>query len=79
LRIVPRRGAEHVHARIRTIAGLLLSCPRIGAQTEDKSIRRIATTPYPYLIFYEISGDEIIIHALRHGARNPSDMPGTDA
>jgi len=28
------------------------------------------------LIFYEITGDEIIIHAVRHGARDPSGMPG---
>jgi hypothetical protein len=27
----------------------------------------------PYLIFYEATDAEIIIHALRHGARDPSD------
>lgn len=70
------QGAEHVHARIEAILNLLLSHPRIGLQTEDESIRRVATTPYPYLVFYEISGDEIVVHAVRHSARNPSDMPG---
>jgi len=30
-------------------------------------------TPYPYLIFYEATDAEIIIHAVRHGAREPSD------
>jgi toxin ParE1/3/4 len=72
------RGANHVHARIQAIIGLLLTHPHIGVQTDDDVIRRIATTPYPYLIFYEISGDEIIIHAVRHAARNPSDMPGAE-
>jgi toxin ParE1/3/4 len=33
----------------------------------------MTTTPYPYLIFYEATDAEIIIHAVRHGARNPSD------
>jgi plasmid stabilization system protein ParE len=41
--------------------------------TDDPTIRRIATTPYPYLIFYEATDAEIIIHAVRHGARDPSD------
>jgi len=70
------QGAAHVHARIQAIIRLLLSHPRIGAQTDDPTVRRINTSPYPYLIFYEIAGDEIIIHAVRHGARDPSGMPG---
>jgi plasmid stabilization system protein ParE len=32
-------------------------------------------TPYSYLIFYEVTDDEIIIHAVCHGARDPSDNP----
>jgi plasmid stabilization system protein ParE len=69
-------GASHVHARIQTVIGLLLSHPRIGSQTEDPLIRRINALPYPYLIFYEVAGDEIVIHAVRHGSRDPSTMPG---
>jgi toxin ParE1/3/4 len=69
-------GAARVHMRIQAVIGLLLSHPRIGAQTEDEIVRRIPTTPYPYLIFYEIAGDEIVIHAVRHSARDPSGMPG---
>ena len=36
----------------------------------------LPTPPYPYLIFYEVADDEVIIHAVRHGARDPSGMPG---
>ncbi|MEX2036000.1 MAG: type II toxin-antitoxin system RelE/ParE family toxin [Xanthobacteraceae bacterium] len=72
-------GATRVHDRIETIVNLLLSHPRIGVRTDDPTIRRINALPYPYLIFYEISGDEIVIHAVRHSARNPSDMPGTSS
>jgi plasmid stabilization system protein ParE len=46
-------------------------------RTEDPTIRRLATPPYPYLIFYEPADEEIIVHAIRHAARNPSDMPGS--
>jgi toxin ParE1/3/4 len=46
-------------------------------RTSDPAIRRVTTTPYPYLIFYEATETEIIIHAIRHGARDPSGMPGS--
>jgi toxin ParE1/3/4 len=71
-------GAVRVQARIKAITDLLLHYPRIGAVTQDPSIRRMATSPYPYLIFYEITDDEVIIHAVRHGARDPSQAPGSD-
>jgi toxin ParE1/3/4 len=37
----------------------------------------MTTTPYPYLVFYEITETEIIIHAVHHAARDPSGMPGS--
>jgi toxin ParE1/3/4 len=33
------------------------------------------TMPYPYLIFYEATDDEFIIHAVRHGARDVLENP----
>ncbi len=65
--------AARAHIRIRAITDLLLRYPMAGAVTDDPNIRRITTTPYPYLIFYEATDTEIIIHAVRHGARDPSD------
>ena len=70
------QGAARIQGRIKAITDLLLQYPLIGAQTEDPSIRRMTTSPYAYLIFYEVAGEELIIHAVRHGARNPSEMPG---
>jgi toxin ParE1/3/4 len=66
------QGAERVHARIRALTDLLQQYPRTGTVTDEPAIWRIAATPYPYLILYEATGDEIIIHAVRHGARDPS-------
>src|SRR5271166_3433231 len=43
------------------------------------AIRRMTTTPYPYLVFYEITETEIIIHAVRHAARDPSCAPNRAA
>jgi plasmid stabilization system protein ParE len=71
------QGAQRVHVRIAVVTNLLLTRPLIGVQTEDPTIRRVNTAPYPYLIFYEATDDEIIIHAVRHGARDSSSMPGS--
>jgi plasmid stabilization system protein ParE len=66
------RGAARIHSRIRAVTDLILRYPRAGAVTDDPSIRRVTTTPYPYLIFYEVTEAEIVVHAVRHGAREPS-------
>jgi toxin ParE1/3/4 len=69
------QGARRVQARIKAVTELLLLHPHIGRRTSDPAIRRMTTPPYPYLVFYEVTATEIIIHAVRHAARNPSGMP----
>lgn len=71
-------GAQKVQARLQAITKLLLRHPNSGSRTDDPTIRRMTTLPYPYLIFYQATADEIIIHAVRHAARNPADMPGSN-
>ncbi|MGO9234022.1 MAG: type II toxin-antitoxin system RelE/ParE family toxin [Methylocella sp.] len=70
------KGARKVQSRIGAFIGLLAVHPLIGTRTDDPSIRRLPTLPYPYLIFYEVAEEEIIIHAVCHTARDPSSMPG---
>jgi len=70
------QGATRVQARIQSVIQLLTSHPHIGVRTEDPAIRRLTTLPYPYLVFYEVTETEIIVHAVRHAASDPSDMPG---
>jgi plasmid stabilization system protein ParE len=69
------QGARRVHGRVQALTDLLLLYPRIGRRTSDPAIRRMTATPYPYLILYEVTGTEIIIHAVRHTSRDPSGMP----
>ena len=57
--------------RIHALTDLLLSHPHIGRRTNEPAIRRT------YLVFYEVTESEIIIHAVRHAARSPSGMPGS--
>lgn len=70
-------GARRVQARVQKIIELVALYPHIGMTTDEPSIRRIITAPYPYLVFYEASDVEIVIHAVRHAARDPSNMPGS--
>jgi plasmid stabilization system protein ParE len=70
------QAAWRVQTRIQAITALLLLHPFSGRRTSNPRLRRIAVTPYPYLVFYEARDDEIIIHAVRHGARDPASMPG---
>jgi toxin ParE1/3/4 len=70
------QGARRVKARIQAIIDLLLLHPHIGTRTDNPAIRRLSTPPYPYLVFYETTETEIIIHGVRHQARDPSGMPG---
>ena len=71
------QGARRVQARIQAVTDLLLLHPDIGRRTNDPAIRRMTTTPYPYLVFYEATETEVIIHAVRHAARDPSGMLGS--
>jgi plasmid stabilization system protein ParE len=40
-----------------------------------RGLRRIAVFPYPYFIFYRVLADEIVIHGIRHAARDPLRRP----
>lgn len=71
------QGAKRVQRRIQRVIDLLLVHPDIGVRTDDPVVRRLSAPPYPYLIFYEVSETEIIIHAVRHAARDPQGMPGS--
>ena len=73
------QGAARVQKRIQDVINLLPAHPEIGVQTVDPDIRRLTTLPYPYLIFYEIAGDDINVHTIRHAARDLGAMPGSRA
>jgi plasmid stabilization system protein ParE len=69
------QGARRVQRRIQAIISLLLQHPHAGRLTSKGRLRRLATTRYPYLIFYCATDDEVVIHGVRHSARDPSSMP----
>jgi plasmid stabilization system protein ParE len=65
-------GALAVEQRIRRTIALLAEFPGVGRPLEQRSqVRVMPLGRYPYLIFYTISGDELSILHVRHGARKP--------
>ncbi len=68
-------GAKRVQARLQAIIDLLPTYPSIGQVTSRTGMRRLVASPYPYLVFYRADGDEVVIHAVRHGARDPRSFP----
>ena len=75
---LPQEAREAFNRAFALLSSSWRTILLVGARTDDPSIRRLLVTPYPYLVFYEVLGDEIIIHAVRHGSRDPSSMPGAD-
>ena len=69
------QGALRVQTRIQVIINLLLRHPHAGQLTSKGHLRGMVASPYPYLIFYQATEDEIVIHGVRHSARRPSSMP----
>lgn len=65
------QGAKNVKARLLAVIELLAEHPRLGPLTRKPNIRRLVANPYPYLVFYQATDREIIIHAIRHAARGP--------
>jgi toxin ParE1/3/4 len=68
------RGAASVRARIRAVTGLLADHPRAGRRTDMDGIRRVPVVPYPYLIFYRVTADAVVVQFVRHAARDPSGL-----
>lgn len=68
-------SARVVQRRIKAAIDFLQDFPRAGRPTGLPDLRRIVVTPYPYLIFYNMTADEVIIVGIRHAARDPLSMP----
>jgi toxin ParE1/3/4 len=49
----------------------LQTFPLLGRPTDDPEIRMFPIVRYPYLVFYEVADNEIVIHHIRHARRQP--------
>jgi plasmid stabilization system protein ParE len=69
------QGAERVRRHIEATIDQLSDFPFLGRATDEPSVRVLPLTRYPYVIFYTVIADEVVILHVRHGARRPID-PG---
>jgi plasmid stabilization system protein ParE len=69
-------GGRNVKSRVQAIIELIAFHPHSGRRIGKRGLRRIAALPYPYLIFYRVVADEIVIQGVRHAARGLSARPG---
>jgi toxin ParE1/3/4 len=71
------QGANRLRERLRTLFLLLEQHPYAGQATDLPGVRRLIVSPYPYLIFYRVTGEEVIVQRMRHTSRRPLSGSGT--
>jgi toxin ParE1/3/4 len=65
-----RVAGAQVVARIEEAAARLARFPQMGTPKYTAGVRMIALQRYPFLIFYTVEADEVLILSVRHAARN---------
>lgn len=66
-------GAERVRLHLVETIERLSDFPFLGRQTDQPGVRVLVLTRYPYLIFYGVIGNEVVVFHVRHGSREPID------
>jgi len=66
-------GAINVLGAIKSSIDTLNFFPQIGRLVDNAGHRRVPVLRYPYLIFYRVAGDELLILHIRHTSRRPID------
>ena len=69
-----KAGARNVVAAIKKTADLLGAYPGAGRATDIANVRVIPLVTYPYLLYYTIKDDTVVIIHVRHGLRELPDV-----
>ena len=64
-----RSAAAAVVERVERLAALLGEFPFVGHDTDEAGVRMVPLVRYPFLIFYTVNSDEVVILHVRHAAR----------
>jgi len=68
-------AARAVESKIRSTVDFLAEFSAGGRLLDQrKQVRVMPIARYPYLVFYTVKADEVIILHVRHGARAPVDL-----
>jgi plasmid stabilization system protein ParE len=66
-------GAERVRSHIMHAIDSLIDFPFLGRATDEPRVRILVMSKYPYLVFYSVVRDEVVILHVRHAARGHID------
>jgi toxin ParE1/3/4 len=66
-------GAVNALTAIKSSIDTLSFFPQIGRLVDDAGHRRVPVLRYPYVVFYRIAADELVILHIRHMSRRPID------
>ena len=62
-------GAKRVQAAILGTLQMVVRFPHVGRLQTLATVRKIGLRSYPYLIYYSVELDEIVVLSIQHGAR----------
>ena len=69
------QGARALERALRATVALIADFPGSGRIVDQRpNVRVIPVARFPYLIFYTVSGDDVIVLHVRHSARKPADV-----
>jgi toxin ParE1/3/4 len=63
------QGARRVLLRIKEVERHIANFPKLGSPTQDPTLRAMLTLPYPYVLLYEERPNAVVVHHIRHTAR----------
>ena len=66
-------GAANVLGAIKAGIDALALFPKIGRTVDEMGHRRLPVLHYPYVVYYRIAGEELLILHIRHTSRRPVD------
>jgi toxin ParE1/3/4 len=64
----PNAAAEVIR-RIKHVVTTIGEFPEIGHEADEPNSRMLSVGRYPYLIFYTVAADEVVVIHVRHAAR----------
>jgi plasmid stabilization system protein ParE len=63
------RASTGVAKRVRDVAALLADYPFSGREADEPGVRIASVVRFPFIIFYTVASDEVVILNVRHAAR----------
>jgi len=66
-----RSAAISVRERIEQTVEILAEIPEMAQVADEPGVRRMPVRSYPFVIFYAVEGNEVVVLHVRHGARRP--------